>query len=52
MVRAIALDIRYTPMYQTIVMKAETKVLRSTAGRVQYISVPLELGFMNGCQKK
>jgi len=41
MVRMIALDMRYTPMYQTIVVKSETKVLRSTAGRVQYIRFPL-----------
>ena len=50
MVRMIALDMRYTPMYLTIVVKAETKVLRSTAGRGAGYPVPLELGFVNGCQ--
>ena len=49
MVRSIALDIRYTPMYQTIIVKAETKVLRSATGRGAGYPVPLELGFMIGC---
>ena len=38
--RSIAHDICYTPMYQTIVVAAETKVLRSTAGRVQDVRFP------------
>ena len=47
MVCMIALDICYTPMYQTIVVEAEKKVLRSTAGRVQYIRFPLNLSLIH-----
>jgi len=46
----LANNICYTPMYQAIVVAAETKVLRSTAGWGAYYPLPFELGFMNGCQ--
>ena len=52
MVRSIALDIRYTPMHQTIEVASETKVLRSTAGRDEVYLLPLKLGFIIECQSK